>query len=1077
MRKVKVKRQRLAGGRERFGATGRMPVLLLFIALFAQAQVLDDFESSRGWIPIAADAVEIDTATTAGLRGQAIRIDFNFTTGTGYCGIRKQFPLELPENFQFTFYLKGEAPLNNFEFKLVDESGDNVWWCNQRNFEFPTEWRKITIKKRHIQFAWGPAEDRSLKHIDKIEFFVASSTGGKGSIYLDDFRFETLAIPDTTPPNPLASTPKKSDKKHPPQNIFDGNPNTYWLSAKKPPQQDLLIDLQKHYEYGGLIIEWDETDYAEQYNILISQDQKNWEPAYTVTRGKGGRSYIYLKDSESRYLKLQLLKSSRGKGYAICDLYIKGIEFSDSPNNFVAEIAKDRPRGYFPRYFYNEQSYWTIVGVNNDDKEALINEEGLVEVDKTRFSIEPFLYQGGRLLTWNEAQTSQSLEKEYLPIPSATWVVGNLQLQTQIFAAGPPDSSVLYLNYTLSNAGADSANGALYLAIRPFQVNTPWQFLNWPGGTAKIKTIRQTENSILVNEEKAVVPLTRPDGFGAAEFDKGDITDYLSRNTLPNRTEVTDHFEYASAALKFAYQLAPSEKKQVFLVVPFHDRSSEILKPYETLIDEAQIEKFVKNRRQAVSDFWEKKINTVEFNLPASANRLVNTIRSNLAYILINRDGPGIQPGSRSYERSWIRDGSLTSSALLKFGIQKEVKAFLNWYSGYQYPDGKVPCVVDRRGPDPVPENDSHGQLIFAILQYYRFTGDESFLEARFENVRKAVEYMDSLSALRRTEKYLRGDNPIDRACYGLLPESISHEGYSAKPMHSYWDDFFALRGYHDAVEIAHILGRREYAEKWSRSRDTFRTSLYNSLKMALKIHRIDYIPGCVELGDFDATSTAIAIYPGSELRNLPQPQAQNTFDRYYEYFQKRLSPDFQWKDYTPYEVRLIGSFIYLDQIERAHELIKFFFSDQKPAGWNHWAEVVRKGERTPGFIGDMPHTWVGSDFLNAARAMFVYEDESSRALVVGEGLYDDWINAPEGMSVRGLPTYYGILNYSIQKTQTGYRVELSGDVKLPEGWIKIRNFKQKPASRILVNGTPWEDPDAQYIHVPEFPAVVEIWY
>jgi hypothetical protein len=124
-----------------------------------------------------------------------------------------------------------------------------------------------------------------------------------------------------------------------------------------------------------------------------------------------------------------------------------------------------------------------------------------------------------------------------------------------------------------------------------------------------------------------------------------------------------------------------------------------------------------------------------------------------------------------------------------------------------------------------------------------------------------------------------------------------------------------------------------------------------------------------------------------------------------------------------------------------------------------------------------MPHTWVGSDFINAARAMFVYEDESSRALVVGEGLSDDWINAPEGMSVRGLPTYYGILNYSIQKTETGYRVELSGDVKLPEGWIKIRNFKRKPASRILVNGTPWEDPDAQYIHVPEFPAVVEIWY
>jgi len=31
-------------------------------------------------------------------------------------------------------------------------------------------------------------------------------------------------------------------------------------------------------------------------------------------------------------------------------------------------------------------------------------------------------------------------------------------------------------------------------------------------------------------------------------------------------------------------------------------------------------------------------------------------------------------------------------------------------------------------------------------------------------------------------------------------------EGYSAKPMHSYWDDFFALRGFKDAAFIAKEL-------------------------------------------------------------------------------------------------------------------------------------------------------------------------------------------------------------------------------------------------------------------------------
>ncbi len=63
--------------------------------------------------------------------------------------------------------------------------------------------------------------------------------------------------------------------------------------------------------------------------------------------------------------------------------------------------------------------------------------------------------------------------------------------------------------------------------------------------------------------------------------------------------------------------------------------------------------------------------------------------------------------------------------------------------------------------------------------------------------------------------------------------------------------------------------------------RDTFRENLYNSLELAMKARKIDYIPGCVELGDFDATSTTIALTPCNELKNLPKPQVYNTFDKY----------------------------------------------------------------------------------------------------------------------------------------------------------------------------------------------------
>ena len=55
-----------------------------------------------------------------------------------------------------------------------------------------------------------------------------------------------------------------------------------------------------------------------------------------------------------------------------------------------------------------------------------------------------------------------------------------------------------------------------------------------------------------------------------------------------------------------------------------------------------------------------------------------------------------------------------------------------------------------------------------------------------------AADYTDELREQRLTSEYESGDKLLFR---GLLPESISHEGYSSNPVHSYWDDFFALRG------------------------------------------------------------------------------------------------------------------------------------------------------------------------------------------------------------------------------------------------------------------------------------------
>jgi hypothetical protein len=329
----------------------------------------------------------------------------------------------------------------------------------------------------------------------------------------------------------------------------------------------------------------------------------------------------------------------------------------------------------------------------------------------------------------------------------------------------------------------------------------------------------------------------------------------------------------------------------------------------------------------------------------------------------------------------------------------------------------------------------------------------------------------------RLKDEYLTGSDSL-RAFYGLVPESISHEGYSAKPMHSYWDDFFILKGLKDAQEIQNILGEKENFEFIKTIRDQFQTNLYNSLDLAMKYKNIDYIPGCVELGDFDATSTTVLLTPCNEFDNLPKPEIFNTFDKYFKYFSDRRNNRINSINYTPYENRVIGSFIMLNQPDKAHELINFFLKDQRPQGWHQWAEVVWKDYRHPAYIGDMPHTWCGSDFVNAVRSMFVYENELDKSLVIASALYQDWIDSPEGMSIQNMPTYFGEISYSIKKDENRYIFDIKGDLKLPENGLKIQNFNgSKMPSKVLINGIENKSFTDNVIKVKQVPVRLEILY
>jgi hypothetical protein len=126
-----------------------------------------------------------------------------------------------------------------------------------------------------------------------------------------------------------------------------------------------------------------------------------------------------------------------------------------------------------------------------------------------------------------------------------------------------------------------------------------------------------------------------------------------------------------------------------------------------------------------------------------------------------------------------------------------------------------------------------------------------------------------------------------------------------------------------------------------------------------------------------------------------------------------------------------------LGQSERAHALLRFFFDDQRPHGWNQWAEVVRAQLRDTQFLGDMPHAWVSSDYIRAVLDLFAYERERDETLVLAAGVPLDWVEH-DGVTIQGLSTRYGSLSYRLESSESGWTLDVAPGLARLKGGLRL---------------------------------------
>jgi hypothetical protein len=356
-------------------------------------------------------------------------------------------------------------------------------------------------------------------------------------------------------------------------------------------------------------------------------------------------------------------------------------------------------------------------------------------------------------------------------------------------------------------------------------------------------------------------------------------------------------------------------------------------------------------------------------------------------------------------------------------------------------------------------EYDSQGEFVWLVAEIARLDGGAASVREYHDTVRRALQFLQQLRERTLVPGYLSGREAPQRF-RGIIAPSISHEGYST-PTHSYWDDYWALKGWHDGAWLADAWGDAPMAQ-WARAQyAALRDAMAASIRATMAWKHSDIMPASADAGDGDPAGVSIALDPCGQQDLLPAAALERTFTRYLDEVRKREAPGSLYA-YTPYELRNVLTYVHLDRPHDANELLRSLLDGRRPAQWQVLAEVVHSRLRHPGYLGDMPHTWIGSEYVRTIVGMLMREDDD--ALLLLPGTPTEWL-AGSGLRIGDLPTAYGKLSLAARRQGKTLRLTLAPGLREATPVHEFWPQRTKP-SRVRVDGVPVTAFDADGIRL-----------
>ncbi len=585
---------------------------------------------------------------------------------------------------------------------------------------------------------------------------------------------------------------------------------------------------------------------------------------------------------------------------------------------------------------------WTMLGSPYGEYEAIVDPCGLLTPLPREWSIDVWLVSDRGIFL---PSLSIPIYQEYdtkAPRITTRFDVHGMLLEIEAFVDTTNQGrDVIFQAVHVTNNTDQVLDALVCFAVRPFN----------PEGVAPIRHIEfKQARQLYVDHCLGLVFAEEPQRVYCSNAQQGDVVNTLRRQVECGNWRSSEETDLkhsvscsnglANAAVVFEANLVPNAKRSIHSSIALGTKQF-----LSRLQSKSTWRVSFEQRRERHQARWikERSIGAV---IEIADERLQKLFDANVLALLQLQDGEFISPGPYLYHHFWFRDAAPMVHALDRLGFHRRARQVLDSFPERQASDGFF------RGPDG--EWDSNGEALWLIEQHVALSHPISWLGHLFPNIQRGAEWII------QKRKQSHDTFSTNR---GLLPPSLSAEHFGMVDQY-YWDSFWGLRGIRSAAALAHIIHRREIAERWDREAEMFSKDIRRSLEIAADRLGRNLIPASPSRPfDESAIGFVSGIYPLGITDVFP-----SAFNATLHEFTDRFVDDRGFfhpiihSGYNPYlTLQIAHAFLLNNQPQRAWQIAETIFR-QCPSPYSLPEAIHPK--TGGGAMGDGHHGWAAAEIV-----------------------------------------------------------------------------------------------------------------